>query len=158
MTSPAAVVFDNLSDFARECLSIADEAVSKSAALEKENQEIKAREALVLTKVAEAKPATNLPVVRVAHTVDRLIKTAFVKRANRSATIDGIRNASREELFEILEKLAAIAICPVSAMQLDDDGDLVEKAGGSDAADDEPEDVWTKSWRETNEEFGRKQR
>jgi hypothetical protein len=127
--------------------------MAKSAALEQENQELKRRETLVLTKVAEQKPESNIPVARVAGTVDRLIKTAFVKRANRSATIDGIRNASREELFAILEKLASIAVCPVSAMQLDDDGDLVEKAGGIDDVDDEPEDVWTKSWRETKEQF-----
>ena len=156
MNSPADVVFENLSSFARECLDIADDAVTKNAALDRELAEVKAREVLILTKVAAEQIATSppIPITRVAGTVDRLVSTDFVKRANRNATIEGIRNASREELFDILEKLASIAICPVSSLNRDEDGDLVAKAAGKTADDSEEEDVWSRAWREAGDEVG----
>lgn len=156
MNSPAAVVFENLSSFARECLDIADDAVTKAAALDKELAAVKAREVLILTKVAAEKVSTNppIPVLRVAGTVDRLVATDFVKRANRNATIEGIRNASREELFDILEKLASIAICPVSALSRDEDGVVVEKAAGKTTDGSEEEDVWSRALREARDEVG----
>lgn len=155
MNSPAAVVFDSLSSFARECLDIADDAVTKAAALDKELAEAKQREVLILTKVASAKAAAAPPILitRVAGTVDRLVATDFVKRANRNATIEGIRNASREELFDILEKLASIAICPVSSLNRDD-GVVVEKAAGKTTDASEEEDVWSRAWREAGDEVG----
>ncbi len=150
MSHPAAaVVFDHLSEFARECLGIADEAVSKAAALDVELQKSKA-ETLVLTKIAASE---EIPVSRVEGTVDRLIKTAFVKRANRGATIEGIRHASREELFAILEKLASIAVCPVSSLA-GEDGELVEKAAGKTTDSSEEEDVWSTAWKQAKDEVG----
>lgn len=151
MNSPAAVVYDNLSGFARECLSIADEAMAKLAATNLELEAVKAKKPeIVLTKVA----ADEIPLARVAATVDRMVKTDFVKRSNRSATIDGIRNASREQLFEILEKFASIAICPVSALNRDDDGEVVEKAAGKTTDASEEEDVWSRALREARDEVG----
>ncbi len=148
---PAAVVFDNLSEFARECIGIADDAMSKVAALEEELRISKSKETLILTKVAEDQQDRSIPLPRVARTVDRLIKTAFVKRANRAATIEGLQHASKEELFDILEKLASIAVCPVSIMQMEEDGEPVEKSAGQ-AAVSEDEDAWTKAWREAKAE------
>jgi hypothetical protein len=156
VNSPAAVVFDSLSSFARECLDIADDAVTKAAALDKELAEAKQREVLILTKVASEKAASAPPILltRVVSTVDRLVATDFVKRANRNATIEGIRNASREELFDILEKLASIAICPVSSLNRGEDGVVVEKAAGKTTDDSEEEDVWSRALREARDEVG----
>ena len=156
MNSPTAVVFDSLSSFARECLDIADEAVTKAAALDRELTAGKAREVLILTKVASDKAAAAPPILitRAASTVDRLVATGFVKRANRNATIEGIRNASREEIFDILEKLASIAICPVSSLNRDDDGVVVEKAAGKTTDASEEEDVWSRALREARDEVG----
>lgn len=147
MNTPAAVIFDNLSGFARECLSIADDACEKLAATTEKLKAAEARrEPLVLTKVA----AIEIPINRVAETVDRMISKDFVKRSNRTATIEGIKVANREELFAILEKFATVAICPVSTLHRDDDGESVEKSATDGSSDSE--DVWTRSWREANAE------
>lgn len=154
MNSPATVVYDNLSEFTRECLGIADEAVTKLAAVERqlEAAETKHREALVLTKVASDE---EIPLVKVAGTVDRLIATGFVKRANRLDTITGIRSAPRHELFAILEKLASIAVCPVSSLHRDDDGEAVEKAAGKTTDGSSKFDaVWNEAWEQAGAEVG----
>lgn len=156
MNSPAAVVFENLSSFARECLDIADDAVTKVASLDKELADAKEREVLILTKVAAETEAAGkpIPITRIAGTVDRLVATDFVKRANRNATIEGLRNASRNELFDILEKLASIAVCPVSSLNWNDDGESVAKAAGKTTDASEEEDVWSRALREARDEVG----
>lgn len=152
MNSPAAVVYDNLSDFARECLGIADEAVTKLASAERELA-AKQREALVLTKVAADE--ADIPLTRVAGVVDRMVGTGFVKRSNRNDTVVGIRNATRVELFAILEKLASIAVCPVSSLHGDDEGEEVEKAAGKTTDGlSKSDSVWRRSLDEAAAEVG----
>lgn len=134
-------------DYAQECLGLAEEAVSKSAALTEELQRKQSKqEELILTKVAK-----QLPSQRVEKTVDRLIDTSFVKRANRKDAIEGIQSASREELFAILEKLASIAICPVTSI-LEEDGEVVEKAAGESAHASDKDDVWSTTWKQVRAE------
>lgn len=144
----SAVIYDNLSVIARECVQIADEAFVKLAGVESELAEVRRRsDALVLTKVA-ANDA-ELPLDRVAATVNRLVATGFVKRSNRLDTISGIRSAPRAEIFAILEKLASIAVCPVHAIADGDDGEAIVKAAGQPAdATSTIDDVWTAAWKQ----------
>ena len=155
MNNPAAVVYDNLSGFAKECLAIADEALDKLAAVTEQLEKSKAahQEALVLTKVA-ASDALHLP--RVAATVDRMVRTGFVTRANRNATINGLLGAPRSEIFEVLEKYASIAICPSNALSGDEDGEVVEKAAGQTDCEgmSKSDALWRNAWEQAKAESG----
>ncbi len=140
---PVNAVFDHTLGFAQECLGIAEDAMTKLAAVE--------------TKLRTAeltKEATTLPTGRCVEVVDILIKKGFSKRTDRAKLIAGMQDAGVHGLLDILEKTASVAVCPTFAF-VREDGEPVEKAAGNTTDPESKSDqVWRKSLDEAAAEVG----
>lgn len=146
MPTPIDTVYDGLLGYAQECLGLAEDSLSKLAAVE---ATLAQHDALVLTKVA-GRPT----LARSAEVADVLIKKGFAARGNRPNLIQGIMTSGPDDLLSLLEKTASVAICPAFALQGAEDGELVEKAAGKTVGLQGKDEIWRQALDEARAETG----